>query len=228
MLISKGQIVFIRPRDIHKFEKHCDQEFNAINLAFLKKNLDLLKKYFENDAEFNKLSEAPLPPLITLKNEQLLRILHQTEQLHTTPHDNTGLIRLRLKSLLVEVFLHFFDRNAVQIISSRPIWLEKLLLEINQPANFTQGLSRLIELSCKSQEHVTRIFQTYLNTTPSSYIRDLQLTYASNLLLHSNKHIAEIALSAGYENINYFYRSFTKRFGLPPGKFRTENMSAPH
>jgi len=223
ILISRGQMVFIRPADVHKYERYNNEEFNAINLAFLEENLRTLQTYLDNNVGFEKLIQAPLPPLVSLGDEQLMRILYLLEQLHVTPHNNINLIKLRLKALLVEIFVHYFDKNAVQSITERPIWLEKLLLQMNQPANFTRGLSCLIELSCKSQEHVSRVFKEYLQMTPSAYVKELQLTYASNLLLHSNKHIDEIALISGFDNLSYFYRVFQKKFGLSPGKFRDEN-----
>jgi len=220
IVLSKGQMVFIRPNDIHKFEKFNKEAFNAINLAFYDYNLDDLKTFVGEGLNLEKLLSPALPPEITLTERQLLRITDQMERLHLTPHDQKGLIRMRLRALLTEIFTEHFENATLFASTERPVWLEKLLVEINKPANFIAGNTRLIELACKSQEHIIRIFKEFLNTTPSQYIKQLRLTYASNMLLHSNKTIPEIAYESGFENLSYFYREFKKKFGCTPKKFR--------
>ena len=51
-------------------------------------------------------------------------------------------------------------------------------------------------------------------------LQDKRLSQAAWLLRNTRHRIADIALSVGYENISYFHRIFSMRFGLSPKQYR--------
>lgn len=223
ILLSQGQMTFIRVNDVHKFERYDDNAFNAINLAFREKALIDLQDFLGNAFELQKLLSAPLPPQVILTDEQMHYITNLMEQVHTTPHNEKDLIKMRLRALLVEIFARYFSYNPYHSFADRPFWLEILLQVFNKPVNFTKGMKRLLEMACKSQEHLCRMFKQYLHITPSVYINEFKLTYASNQPLHSDKSISDIAFDSGFENQGYFYNTFKRKFGITPLQFRNQN-----
>jgi len=50
-----------------------------------------------------------------------------------------------------------------------------------------------------------------------------RLSQASYLLLNTGLSVSDISLKVGYENISYFHRIFSKRFGTTPRKYRIKN-----
>ena len=73
-----------------------------------------------------------------------------------------------------------------------------------------------------------RYVQDLLQGTGASItdrIMDLRLQKAKALLTEPETHamkISEIALSCGFNELSYFHRSFRRRFGTTPGKYRNE------
>jgi AraC family L-rhamnose operon regulatory protein RhaS len=71
-----------------------------------------------------------------------------------------------------------------------------------------------------SVRHLNRIFQSYYQTTPISYLQRLRLERARMLLRQSGLPITKISYDCGFNDSNYFTRQFTKAYGLSPKAFR--------
>ena len=73
-----------------------------------------------------------------------------------------------------------------------------------------------------SSSHFMRLFREEAGITFTAYVRDYRISYASYLLRESEGSVGEIAMECGFNNYSYFIRSFTKRYGVSPGKYRKE------
>lgn len=71
-----------------------------------------------------------------------------------------------------------------------------------------------------SVRHLNRIFQSYYQTTPFSYLHRLRLERACMLLRQSGLPITKISYECGFNDSNYFTRQFTKAYGLSPKSYR--------
>lgn len=67
---------------------------------------------------------------------------------------------------------------------------------------------------------LNRIFQSYYQTTPISYLQRLRLERARMLLRQSGHPITKISYDCGFNDSNYFTRQFSKIYGLSPKAFR--------
>ena len=92
--------------------------------------------------------------------------------------------------------------------------------QIQKPENFVKGIDRMIELSGKSPEHLSRSLKKYYNISPSQLISNLKLNYALNLLMNTNMKIIDICFEAGFVNLSTFYDSFKKQYDTTPREFR--------
>lgn len=127
--------------------------------------------------------------------------------------------------LLLQKFLVSFITDLSEPSDSHPAhtfppWLESLLhLSVER---LDKGLTtgEMARIGQRSPEHLARSFKRYLHTTPSSWLNEEKLKRACLLLEHSNTAVLDIALSLGYENLNYFYKLFSLKYGMPPGKYR--------
>lgn len=63
------------------------------------------------------------------------------------------------------------------------------------------------------------LFQKYLNTTPTEYIRQYRIEKGCQLLVQTNKSIAEISQECGM-NCSYFSRRIREETGLTPLAYR--------
>lgn len=82
----------------------------------------------------------------------------------------------------------------------------------------------MLELACKSQEHLCREFKRHINQTPIEIINQTRLIYAKNLLCNTDISIMDICFDSGFENPSHFYHLFKKQFGTSPANFRKRNQ----
>ncbi|WP_408894259.1 helix-turn-helix domain-containing protein [Paenibacillus taichungensis] len=81
----------------------------------------------------------------------------------------------------------------------------------------------LEEIAGKSNvsiRHLNRIFRSYYQMTPISYLQKLRLEKACYLLKQGNLSITEISYECGFNDSNYFTRKFTKMYGISPKTYR--------
>ena len=74
--------------------------------------------------------------------------------------------------------------------------------------------------------YLTRIFREQFGTTVNSYVLQLKITHAKQLLRFSDQTIEEIARACGITDPNYFSRIFRKIEGMTPGKYRRQWRTA--
>jgi AraC-like DNA-binding protein len=82
------------------------------------------------------------------------------------------------------------------------------------------NMNILTGISGMSESHVLRSFKQYLGCSPFQYINRLRLSAATDALIQTDKSITEIALDLGFNDSNYFTRSFRKHSGLSPREYR--------
>lgn len=85
-----------------------------------------------------------------------------------------------------------------------------------EPIEMTD-LARVAGLSVSQFE---RRFRVAFQQTPSRFLIRYRLTRASQLLVHSDATISEIAHEVGFYDHSHFTREFLKVFNIPPGRYR--------
>jgi AraC family transcriptional regulator len=78
-----------------------------------------------------------------------------------------------------------------------------------------------------SQFHFARAFKHTVGLPPHRYVIARKLERVKNRILTSRDPIADIAISAGFENLHHFRRLFQRQFGVRPAEMRAAAMSSP-
>ncbi|MEH6578447.1 MAG: GlxA family transcriptional regulator [Amphritea sp.] len=94
--------------------------------------------------------------------------------------------------------------------------LELMHSNIEEPLH----LEDLAEFVSLSRRQIERMFQTYLETSPSRYYLELRITYARRLLQQSNDSITNISLACGFLSTSHFSHCFKGYFGVSPSTAR--------
>ena len=76
-----------------------------------------------------------------------------------------------------------------------------------------------------SPNHITRMFKKYMEVSYITYINELKIKKALELLKDTDLPIKEIARRAGYNNLNYFYKTFNMITGITPREFKHNKIS---
>lgn len=78
----------------------------------------------------------------------------------------------------------------------------------------------LCQLLNLTPQHLGRITRACSGMTPMEYINHVRIDKARSYLGFTNLNACEIAKNCGFENNNYFWRTFKKQTGLTPGEYR--------
>ena len=81
-------------------------------------------------------------------------------------------------------------------------------------------LTQLADIAGMSTSSFSRFFKLHTGRNLSEYIIDLRLGHACRQLVDSNRTVAEIGYSCGFNNLSNFNRIFKKRKGCSPSEFR--------
>ena len=81
------------------------------------------------------------------------------------------------------------------------------------------SLETAARVACYSRSHFCWIFKAATGYSPMEYVRERRLSRAASAILDGEK-IADAVYRLGFSGQDAFTRSFKRKFGEPPGKFR--------
>lgn len=97
--------------------------------------------------------------------------------------------------------------------------LNGILEYINKNYQEKIDLTKLSKLFYISPSHISRLFKQYLGTNTISYIHEVRIKKAADLLDERYYSIKEVAELTGYENLNNFYKYFKIFKGNTPAMY---------
>ncbi len=107
-------------------------------------------------------------------------------------------------------------------ITDNPV-LNEMLEYINRHYEEKIDLITLSNMFFVTPSHISRLFKKYMNTSTISYIHEVRIKKAIELLRESNISIKEVAEQVGYESLNNFYKYFKQYTGVTPAVFAQSN-----
>ncbi len=213
--LTRGNLVFIRPDDIHDYV--CENA-RFINLALSYDTIDKLFAYFEDAFPSDRLMSAAMPPLVMLSEKEYENLVLKFENLNTVSDETE--MKLKIRLLLTEIFTNYFIRAVTDTDSKIPQWLKNTCMKMNNKKNFSVGAEKMIELSGKSREHLSRCMKKYYGVTMSEYINELRLNYIAHALETSDIPIIDMCFESGFENLSWFYSLFKEKYKITPSRYR--------
>ena len=82
------------------------------------------------------------------------------------------------------------------------------------------NLTRISRQFYLTPSYLCEIFKKYTGCTITGYLLKIRMEKASDILLHTELSLVEIAAQVGYSDYNYFSRLFKRYFNLSPNSFR--------
>jgi len=223
VLLKAGALVFIRPEDIHYYEPNADQNCELINLAFLRQTFSALSDYLGLATKKALLLRPHLPPTVMLTATETTQLGARLKEWGRVMYYDPARSRLTLRALLAQLVSAYFIARVEDYPADAPWWLVELCQQLRQKPNVIEGRDAMLRLANRSPEHIGRVFKSYLGITPSQFINNARLDYASDLLLNTDAPVTRICYDVGFDNLSYFYRLFGSRWGCSPQQFRKIN-----
>jgi len=219
--LHPGDMVFIRPQDIHDYACIGGKAFSMLNITFTSKTLDALFSYLGTGFPSQALLGSNLPPSVHLTSGEFDAFCAKMKTISAIPLTDTDTLKTALRTLLFHIFTKYFS-NFTSQNDFIPLWLEELCSQMRKKGNFIEGSEKMFSLSDKSREHICRSMKKYMGVTVSEFINDLRLNYVANMLSNSNHTITEIIFESGFNNISWANELFKKKYGSSMRQFRNQ------
>lgn len=222
--IAEGEVILIPPHIPHQWNfdlTETDTEGNIINIAvfFEQSVLDRIETFFpeakQSVCHLKSIDSAVSYSGATQK--RITELLISMREL--TPEYRLG----RMIDLIVLVSntgkCSVVGRN--NLLSKSEQRLEKIRVFCS--CNYYNPIS-LNEMAAHvnmNKSAFCTFIRRHTGHSFSEYVNLYRLDKAAEMLVHTEKGIAEIAYDVGFANVTYFNRLFKSRFGHPPGAMRS-------
>lgn len=224
--VKTGDIIFVFSGQLHSIEQKesCSMEYENILFkpALLKSSgQDLCNDGFLQSLFSGKITVAPLTDSGASCYPEISSLIDKIDTLcDSRPYG----YQLAVKGYLFQIMYSLITgSNETNIMSANRKSLEKIKLILTYISENYKNIITIDDIAnhCYySKSYFMKFFKENMGVGFIKYLNDYRLDIAADLLLKSNDNILNIAVSTGFDNLSYFNRSFKKKFGVTPGKYR--------
>ena len=222
--VQTGDIIFVMSGQLHSISqfKHSSMEYENI---FFKPRL---LKSSGNDLCWEQFLSPLLSSAVSIP-----AVFRTGTPLYTTLADQIDAIdilcdkrpsgyQLAVKGHLFLMFYTLSSEGIASVLPDRKR-LDKIKAVISHvEAHYAQKITveEMAALCFFSKSYFMKFFKESMGMSFVTYLNDYRLEAAANMLLATNDNVLEIANACGFDNLSYFTRSFKKKYGVTPGKYR--------
>jgi AraC-like DNA-binding protein len=138
-----------------------------------------------------------------------------------------SLLKLKFEELIVNILTNNNHMALKTYFSGLQAVAKPSIREIMETNFFTNlSLEEFAKLCARSLSAFKQEFKNIYQTTPGKWLQEKRLEYARYLLETTDNTIEEICMETGFENRSHFIRVFKNKYGLPPGRMKTQMRAA--
>ena len=171
--------------------------------------------------EKSDISLVPLFSSVEWCNEALLllqKLVDLEEKKETNPqHEYDVLANL---AEIWQIILRHIDIGAPAAEDPVSIRMRRFLEYIEENLEQEISLEEMAARAGVSKTEVLRCFHKTLQTTPYSYVMEVRLAKAADLLAQTGLSVGEIASRTGFNQQSYFGKRFKEKTGMTPLEYR--------
>lgn len=108
--------------------------------------------------------------------------------------------------------IDFYGTNNPHIMNA----LRYIEENIHKPISLAD-VSRHLNIT---KEYAASLFKSQLGKTVTAYIQEKKMLFAKEMIRYGTESLPEIAVELGFENYNYFSRTFKRYFEISPAQYR--------
>ncbi len=176
-----------------------------------------------------------LPPLIELRGagDQALVWLEVSSQMLVKETTDPSQGSLEMVSRILDLLFIQVLRAWATGPDATPGWLTgamdpvvgTAITAIHSDPGHPWTIDGLAHKSNLSRSAFADRFATRVGQAPGAYVAQVRLSNAAALLLDTPEPVAAVAAKVGYDSEAAFSRAFSKRYGMPPSKWRRQTTA---
>lgn len=129
---------------------------------------------------------------------------------------------------LKEIMIKFISSLFINVNKEKEIknagYIKKVCKYINNNYHEDLPLENIADKVYLSPNYLSNIFKEKMGKTIITYLTDIRIDKAKELLLNTQLKIYEIGKKVGYNNSTYFGHVFKKTTGVTPNEYRQQNF----
>lgn len=232
--VFKAGDLFIINSDIpHNFVPF--EEMTVSNILFLPDFIDLsqimcpafreitrehlLSYALEDEETFNRIC---LPPQLLQHVMGLYRTMLSEFEIKRDGY--LQMLRLLLLQLFVYIFRGIKSRQEQGRADSDKMLFDQITSYITEHFSKNITLEEVCAMAFLSKSQFCRQFRDHTGSSFKEYTQNLRINEACRLLAGTDRRIAEIARTVGYQDPKYFAEIFKRRLHVSPARYREENQ----
>ena len=216
--LHTGDLVFIRPSDIHDYISDGGG-YSMLNITFTKDTLNGLFAFLGDGFPAAELLRAARPPKVVLEQSEIDAVNSRMNAIRSIDHEDVSQLKTALRVLLFELFSKYFS-DFVTEHKDIPSWLTEACNQMQRSGCYVEGSEAMFALSGRTREHVCRSMKKYMGITVSDFVNELRLRYIASMLKSSNHTISQIVFSSGFNNLSWASELFKKKYGVNMRDYR--------
>lgn len=211
--VKKGDLCILFPTDFH--EVKVKTSISSMYFSFTEEVIssailfDLIQNKKESVYHLNEKEQ--------LRYEQFFGLLSETVK----EKGNRKIIKNILECIVLDILSKM---DTLKDINKQNMPIYRAILHIM--GNFKSHLS-LEEISREaglSKNYFSSIFNKEMGMSVSTYISNVRLEFAKNLLTSTDMTITEICFESGFNSVAAFSKEYKKKYGISPKISRKRNI----
>lgn len=222
--IKSGELVLIKPYEIHMTRSSADKGYDRILLYF---NKEYLKNFTDAIPNMNLFAcfEKDIPVIrLNLQEQPFVQILLTTmlREFADKNADNALYLKASLMQLLLMINKHKerLIEDDCNYINASHKTVSEIAGYINnnyyEPITLSSIANRFFISPC----YLSRTFKKITGFTFVEYLNGVRIKEAQKLLHKTNLHVSEISEKVGYKSTTHFGRIFKNITGTSPLLYR--------
>ncbi|WP_260866120.1 AraC family transcriptional regulator [Paenibacillus xylanexedens] len=180
-----------------------------LTLPMSRENQALLKQHIPFHVQYAFVPEYPIDLYNKVKN------------INNDWNRNNAFAKFQVKTLFYQFINELLRQLSAQSIEAvKPNLVAQAVRYLHENYTLPIMVEPLAELLDCSAGHLSRIFKKETGSSLITYLTRIRMDKATELLLHTDASLQQIADSIGIPDVVYFNRLFKKHVGLSPGRFK--------
>ena len=211
--VSEGDLLIINSAEIHSFEVKRNLSFFSI----------LLFPSFFEDIDFNNVVLSN-----TVSSDKYVRecISDMRNEYESEEKMSDMMLKSHAYRLVAYLARNYRAEDADKLTSladnARLHRLNNVLEHISTCYHERISTNQLAAMCYLSEAHFCRFFKSDVGKPCTEYINQYRVEKAAVLLTNTEDSVSKIAESVGFDDVNYFSRTFKKFKGVTPSNFRKQ------
>lgn len=222
-LLTKNTGIFVNTENLHygyaNGDNNCLFQTLIFSPSLFVTSKALCEKYMVPFAD--ECSAILLTPMIAWQN----KILSLQQALHTLCLQKEPGFELIVQNQILSMWTIIFENyksgeTASFMNCASANALKEMLQYIQVHSSEAITLQDIADSGSMCKSSCCKLFQTFLKTTPISYLNCCRLEKACFLLKDTKDSITQIAFSCGFSGTSYFTAYFHRKTGKTPSEYR--------